>query len=102
MLISVLSEVLYPSPNHSAEVPRTQIFNSGDVPTVGFLHSGDSNLTFSSEDVPRTDFFLGGGQSSILKFGVPYCFTYISAPLCFTEMGLNFKHAFKMRYFPVL
>ena len=42
------------------------------------------------------------GLSSVLKFGVLYCFTYISAPLCFTEMGLNFKHAFKMRYFPVL
>ena len=36
---------------------------------------------------------LNVGQSSVLKADVPYCFTYILAPLCFTEMGLNFKHA---------
>ena len=24
---------------------------------------------------------------------VPFSFTFISAPLCFTEMGLNFQHA---------
>ena len=26
--------------------------------------------------------FLNVGQSSVLKSDVPYCFTYISAPLC--------------------
>ena len=28
-----------------------------------------------------------------LKSDGPYCFIYISASLCFTEMGLGFKHA---------
>ena len=36
---------------------------------------------------------LDSGQSSVLKFDVPYCFTYISAFLCFTKMGLTLKHA---------
>ena len=31
------------------------------------------------------------GQSSVLKSAVPYCFIYISAPLCFTDMGFNFE-----------
>ena len=35
---------------------------------------------------------LNMGQSSVLKSDVQYCFTCISAPLCFTEMGLNLKH----------
>ena len=33
--------------------------------------------------------FLNIGQSSVLKFGVPYCFTFITAPLCFIEMGVE-------------
>ena len=33
------------------------------------------------------------GQSSVLKSDVPYCFTYILAHLCFTEMDLSLKHA---------
>ena len=31
--------------------------------------------------------------SSVLKFHVPYYFAHIWAPLCYTEMGLNLKHA---------
>ena len=30
------------------------------------------------------------GQSSVLKSDVQYCLTYVSAALCFTEIGLNF------------
>ena len=29
----------------------------------------------------------------LLKSDVPYGFTFISATLCFTEIGLNFQHA---------
>ena len=29
------------------------------------------------------------GQSSILKSDVPYCYTYIPAPLRFTKMGVR-------------
>ena len=36
------------------------------------------------------------GQSSVLKSDVPYCFTYISAPLCFTDMGFNFEACLRM------
>ena len=36
---------------------------------------------------------LNIGQSGVLKSDVPYCFTYISASFCFTEMGLNLEHA---------
>ena len=35
--------------------------------------------------------FLNIGQSSILKYDVPYHFTYILAPSYFIEMGLNLK-----------
>ena len=49
-------------------------------------------------------------QSIVLIFDVPYCFAYISASLCCTEMNLNLKHAlgcmsyvtFKMGYCPSL
>ena len=50
---------------------------------------------------------LNIGQFSIFKYDVPYGLTY-TAPLCFTEIDLNLKHAmskddtFKMRYVPVL
>ena len=33
------------------------------------------------------------GQSCVLKADAQYCFAYIVAPLCCTEMGLNMKHA---------
>ena len=36
------------------------------------------------------------GQSSVLKSAVPYCFIYISAPLCFTDMGFNFEACLRM------
>ena len=36
-------------------------------------------------------FFKDLGQSSVLKSDGPYGFTYISAPLCCTEIGLNFS-----------
>ena len=32
------------------------------------------------------------GQFCVLKSDVQYCFPYISAPFCCTEMGLNLKH----------
>ena len=34
---------------------------------------------------------LDSRQSSVLKSDVTYCFTYILASLCFTEMGLSLK-----------
>ena len=37
--------------------------------------------------------FLDIGQFSVSKYDVSYCLTYILTPLCFTEMGLNLKHA---------
>ena len=33
------------------------------------------------------------GQSSVLKSDVSYCFVYILAPFCCTEMGWSLKHA---------
>ena len=44
---------------------------------------------------------------SVLEYDVPNCLTYISAPLCFTEMGLILEHmpkdaTFKMGYISAL
>ena len=44
---------------------------------------------FSIRFLRKTDVRL----SSVLRSDIPYCFTNISAFLCFTEMGLNLKHA---------
>ena len=74
---------------------RRQVLGAG----IGGIQSGPSLFKAADyvppeilHDIPLSK-ILDIGLSSALKSDVPYCFSYVLASLCFTEMSLNLKHA---------